>query len=211
MSEIDTRIRILRAAELLFIEHGFEATTLRQITGKAGVNLAAVNYHFGSKDSLIEEVFRQRLGWLNEQCLKELDQLEAAADGAPLRPRQIVEAFFGVALKLAAKPEVVTGPIQEPDGSITLLSAEAAVKPVLAGDDLAHGQRAGEQQLVHAIAQRDPDDVDAAEQPAHVTPTPVATRTALPPEGAFTPWDGPAAFTRRPCRHPGAAGRAQTA
>lgn len=105
MSEIDTRIRILRAAELLFIEHGFEATTLRQITGKAGVNLAAVNYHFGSKDSLIEEVFRQRLGWLNEQCLKELDQLEAAADGAPLRPRQIVEAFFGVALKLAADKE----------------------------------------------------------------------------------------------------------
>ncbi len=105
MSEIDTRIRILRAAELLFIEHGFEATTLRQITGKAGVNLAAVNYHFGSKDSLIEEVFRQRLGWLNEQCLKELDHLEAAAEGAPLRPRQILEAFFGVALKLAADRE----------------------------------------------------------------------------------------------------------
>lgn len=102
---LDTRKRILRTAELLFIEHGFEATTLRQITSKAGVNLAAVNYHFGSKDALIEEVFRQRLGWLNEQCLLELDRLESEAAGNPLRTRQILEAFFGVALKMAADKE----------------------------------------------------------------------------------------------------------
>ncbi len=105
MSDLDTRTRILRAAELLFIEHGFEATTMRQITGKAGVNLAAVNYHFGSKESLIEEVFRQRLGWLNEQCLKQLDFLESTAGELPLRPRQILEAFFGVAIRLAADKE----------------------------------------------------------------------------------------------------------
>lgn len=105
MSEIDTCMRILGAAESLFIEHGFEATTLRQITGKAGVNLAAVNYHFGSKEALVEEVFRRRLGWLNDQCLKELDQLEARAAGAPLRPRQILEAFFGVAMRMAADKE----------------------------------------------------------------------------------------------------------
>ncbi|MBV2236062.1 MAG: TetR family transcriptional regulator [Sterolibacterium sp.] len=102
MSEADTRNRILRAAELLFIERGFEATTLRQITTQAGVNLAAVNYHFGSKDQLIEEIFHQRLGWLNEQCLAELDRLEAASDGEPLRAHQILEAFFGVSLRLAA-------------------------------------------------------------------------------------------------------------
>lgn len=107
MSEIDTRNRILRAAETLFIDQGFEATTLRQITSKAGVNLAAVNYHFGSKDALIEEVFRQRLGMLNEQCVAELDRVEsaAAAAGVPLRPRQILEAFFGVALQMAADKE----------------------------------------------------------------------------------------------------------
>lgn len=102
MAEADTRTRILRAAELLFIEHGFEATTMRQITGKAGVNLAAINYHFGSKEQLIEEVFRQRLGGLIGQCLERLDRLEESAAGAALRPRQIVEAFFGVALTLAA-------------------------------------------------------------------------------------------------------------
>ncbi len=102
MAEVETRKRILLAAEALFIEHGFEATTLRQITAQAGVNLAAVNYHFGSKETLIMEVFHQRLCWLNEQCLLELDRLEAAAGDAPVKPSLILEAFFGVALRLAA-------------------------------------------------------------------------------------------------------------
>lgn len=102
MAEIDTRVRILDAAESLFTEQGFEATTLRQITGAAGVNLAAVNYHFGSKEELIREVFRRRLTWLNQQRLKELDRLEAEAAGAPLKPSRILEVFFGVALRMAA-------------------------------------------------------------------------------------------------------------
>ena len=102
MAEIDTRLRILDAAELLFTQHGFEATTLRQITGAAEVNLAAVNYHFGSKEELIREVFRRRLTWLNQQRLSELDRLEAEAGGKPLKPSRILEVFFGVALKMAA-------------------------------------------------------------------------------------------------------------
>jgi AcrR family transcriptional regulator len=102
MTEIDTRLRILDAAESLFTRYGFEATTLRQITGAAEVNLAAVNYHFGSKEELIREVFRRRLTWLNQQRLRELDRLEAEAGGKPLKPSQILEAFFGVALKMAA-------------------------------------------------------------------------------------------------------------
>jgi len=105
MAEIDTRVRILDAAESLFTEQGFEATTLRQITGAAGANLAAVNYHFGSKEELIREVFRRRLTWLNQQRLKELDCLEAEAAGAPLKPCRILEVFFGVALKMAADGE----------------------------------------------------------------------------------------------------------
>ena len=102
MAEIDTRLRILDAAEVLFTEQGFEATTLRQITGAAEVNLAAVNYHFGSKEELIREVFRRRLTWLNQQRLSELDRLEAEAGGKPLKPSRILEVFFGVALKMAA-------------------------------------------------------------------------------------------------------------
>jgi len=105
MAETDTRVRILDAAELLFTEQGFEATTMRQITGAAEVNLAAVNYHFGSKEALIREVFRRRLTWLNQQRLKQLDRLEAEAGGAPLKPSRILEVFFGVALKMAADTE----------------------------------------------------------------------------------------------------------
>ena len=105
MAEIDTRVRILDAAELLFTEHGFEATTMRQITGAAEVNLAAVNYHFGSKEALIREVFHRRLTGLNQQRLRELDRLEAEAEGAPLKPSRIVKVFFGVALKMAADTE----------------------------------------------------------------------------------------------------------
>ena len=105
MAELDTRQRILDAAELLFTEHGFDATTLRQITGAAAVNLAAVNYHFGSKEELIREVFRRRLIWLNQRRLQELDRLEAEAGGAALKPSRILEAFFGVALKMAADTE----------------------------------------------------------------------------------------------------------
>jgi AcrR family transcriptional regulator len=105
MAEADTRQRILDAAEKLFTDHGFEATTLRQITGAAEVNLAAVNYHFGSKEELIREVFRRRLTWLNQQRLQELDRLEAESGGKPLKPSQILEVFFGVALKMAADTE----------------------------------------------------------------------------------------------------------
>jgi AcrR family transcriptional regulator len=101
----DTRERILDAAETLFVEHGFEATTMRMITGRARVNLAAINYHFGSKEALIQDVFRRRLTWLNEERLRELDRLEAQAKGMPLKPHQIVEAFFGVALRMAADTE----------------------------------------------------------------------------------------------------------
>jgi len=102
MADSDTRQRILDAAELLFTQYGFEATTLRRITGAAEVNLAAVNYHFGSKEELIRELFRRRLTWLNQQRLQELDRLEAEAGDKPLKPSQILEVFFGVALRMAA-------------------------------------------------------------------------------------------------------------
>lgn len=98
---IDTRERILDAAERLFIAHGYEGTSMRQITGEAAVNLAAVNYHFGSKESLMQEVFRRRLDWLNEERLRVLDQMEADANGKPLKPSQIVDGFFGTLLRMA--------------------------------------------------------------------------------------------------------------
>ncbi len=81
--------------------NGYEGTSMRQITGDAGVNLAAVNYHFGSKESLMQEVFRRRLDWLNEERMRILDRLEREAAGKPLKPSQIVDGFFGTLLRLA--------------------------------------------------------------------------------------------------------------
>jgi AcrR family transcriptional regulator len=98
---VDTRERILDAGERLFMAHGYEGTSMRQITGEAGVNLAAVNYHFGSKESLMQEVFRRRLDWLNEERMRVLDALEAEAGGQAVKPSAIVDAFFGTLLRMA--------------------------------------------------------------------------------------------------------------
>ena len=92
-----TRTRILDAAEELFMQHGFQGTSMRQLTSRAGVNLAAVNYHFGSKDALIEAVFRRRLDPMNAARLAELAKLEANGN---LSPEAIIRAFVGPSLHL---------------------------------------------------------------------------------------------------------------
>lgn len=66
MTQRDTKTRILDAAENLFAGNGFHNTSLRAITKDAQVNLAAVNYHFGSKEALIEQVFERRLLPINK-------------------------------------------------------------------------------------------------------------------------------------------------
>lgn len=96
----ETRTRILDAAEELFMLHGFEGTSMRLLTAKAGVNLAAVNYHFGSKDALIEAVFRRRLDPMNVARTAELDKLEAS-EAAP-SPEAIIRAFITPGLRLMA-------------------------------------------------------------------------------------------------------------
>ena len=96
----ETRRRILDAAEELFMQHGFEGASMRLLTSKAGVNLAAVNYHFGSKDALIEAVFHRRLDPMNAARLAELDRLEKEAGDQPLAPEAIIRAFIGVSLAM---------------------------------------------------------------------------------------------------------------
>ena len=94
----ETRTRILDAAEELFMHHGFGGTSMRLLTAKAGVNLAAVNYHFGSKDALIEAVFRRRLDPMNTARIGALDALEAT--GRTLTPEAIIRAFIGETLRM---------------------------------------------------------------------------------------------------------------
>lgn len=76
MANCQTVDRILRAATVLFSERGFAETSLRTITGMADVNLAAVNYHFGTKKSLIQSVFSHFLGPFCRELDKRLDKLE---------------------------------------------------------------------------------------------------------------------------------------
>src|SRR5512143_3976610 len=92
-TKAETKDRILDAAERLFAEHGFDATSLRMITAAAGVNLAAVNYHFRSKDSLIEAVFGRRIGPVNKERLEMLTAAEKAAGSDPLSLEAVVRAF----------------------------------------------------------------------------------------------------------------------
>jgi AcrR family transcriptional regulator len=96
----ETQTRILDAAEALFLLHGFEGASMRMLTAHAGVNLAAINYHFGSKDALIEAVLRRRLDPMNASRIAALDQLEAQAAGRPLAPEAIIGAFVGTSLRM---------------------------------------------------------------------------------------------------------------
>lgn len=101
MAQSETVERILDAAEQLFAEKGFAETSLRLITSKAGVNLAAVNYHFGSKKSLIQAVFTRFLDPFVVSLEQELDRNEQAGD-----PEQSLDELLEmlVRLVLAVKP-----------------------------------------------------------------------------------------------------------
>ena len=91
----DTRERILDVAEHEFMSHGYEGTSMRMITSRAEVNLAAINYHFGSKEGLLREVFRRRLAWLNSERLSVLDALEARDSEAAAKAIQADIAWGG--------------------------------------------------------------------------------------------------------------------
>lgn len=97
-SSASTKERILTAAEVLFAQRGFDGGSLRQLTSAAGVNLAAVNYHFGSKDKLVEEVFRRRLDALNAHRLAALAQVAGAPDTIL---EDVLGAFIRPALELS--------------------------------------------------------------------------------------------------------------
>jgi AcrR family transcriptional regulator len=98
----DTRERILDAAEQLFMQHGYDGTSMRVVTGEAGVNLAAANYHFGSKEALMQAVLRRRLEGINQERIRKLDEAEARAEGKPLKPSVIIDCFFGTLLRVAS-------------------------------------------------------------------------------------------------------------
>src|SRR5271166_5893361 len=99
-----TKTRLLDTAERLFAQHGIEATSLRIITREAGVNLAAVNYHFQSKEALLHAVIARRLEPVNQRRLAMLDACEATAGNGPLPPHQVLDALLRPVLEMLSSP-----------------------------------------------------------------------------------------------------------
>ena len=90
---IDTKQRILDTAQRLIGEQGYSGTSLRHIIAEAGVNLAAVHYHFGSKEELLDELVARKAGPVNEERLRRLDRLNEPGNPPP-NLTQVLEAFF---------------------------------------------------------------------------------------------------------------------
>lgn len=99
----DTKEHILDAAEGLIAEQGIDAVSLRAITSAAKVNLAAVHYHFGSKDSLVQKVFERRIRPVNARRLALLDKSEDAAGEGRLELEAVLRAFIEPAIRLYAQ------------------------------------------------------------------------------------------------------------
>ena len=103
-----TRERILDTAEICFAQRGFDGSSLREITRLAGVNLGAVNYHFGSKSALFDEVLRRRFEPMNQRRMELLDQLIAreAPSAPPLE--DMLEAYLRPPAEAFASPARAT-------------------------------------------------------------------------------------------------------
>src|SRR5204862_6103162 len=99
-SHAGTTGAVFAAAERLFALHGFQNVSVRDITAEAGVNLASVNYHFGSKDALLFEIFRRRTGELNRERARMLHEANDRHGGKP-PVRDILEALFAPPLRWA--------------------------------------------------------------------------------------------------------------
>lgn len=127
MPQPDTKTRILDAAEKLFAQDGFHNTSLRGITGSAKVNLAAVNYHFGSKDALLQAVIERRLGPLNRLRQQQLEAVLSQAATAAQKPEveELLRAFIEPTLAFrhsgpGAKEFIalIGRALSEPDGTV---------------------------------------------------------------------------------------------
>jgi len=91
-----TYYRILDVAEALFAQHGIQGTSIRTITDQAGVNVAAVNYHFGSKDQMVHELIRRRAQDLEPERASLMDEIEARClrENRVPRPEELVSVLI---------------------------------------------------------------------------------------------------------------------
>lgn len=90
----DTSSRIIQAAAELISEKGLEGFSIRKIAERAQVNLAAANYHFGSKTGLLQAMIRHHMRPLNEERLRRMDALKASHHPAPVPLRPLLHAMM---------------------------------------------------------------------------------------------------------------------
>jgi AcrR family transcriptional regulator len=83
--------RILETAEGLFARHGYKAVSLRSVTRESGANIAAIHYHFGTKDALLEAIFARRCAAMNGERLRLLSLAEA---NGPARLEEVLDAYL---------------------------------------------------------------------------------------------------------------------
>jgi AcrR family transcriptional regulator len=100
-----TKMKIMKAAEELFAHAGFHHTTMRAITAKAGVNLSAVNYHFGSKKALLTAIFDEHLIPLNQERVRRLNAVarKTQETGVPPHLEEVMRCFMEPTLALFSK------------------------------------------------------------------------------------------------------------
>ncbi|MGA2113936.1 MAG: TetR family transcriptional regulator [Bryobacteraceae bacterium] len=100
---IDTKQKIMDTAVRVFAAQGYGGTSLRHIIAEAQVNLAAIHYHFGSKEELLDAVIGEKVRPVNEQRLELLARVEARAPGQPGAIEEILEAFLAPAILMVSQ------------------------------------------------------------------------------------------------------------
>lgn len=131
METTNTKDRLLDAAERLFGSHGFGGTSLRKVTAEAGANLAAVHYHFGSKEALLRATAARRIEPVNRERIRLLDEIEARVPSGKLPLEPILDAFFRPALLLEATSPAERAPLRQLAAVIHSEPAEV-VQPLVA-------------------------------------------------------------------------------
>jgi len=105
MLKVDTKTKILDAAEKLFAQKGFDAVSLRNIVEIAKVNLAAVHYHFGSKQALLHKVVSRRFRPINKERLNMLENARNKAGKNKLKLEVVLESLFFPIFRAQANPK----------------------------------------------------------------------------------------------------------
>lgn len=152
MANGETVERILRSATILFAERGFAETSLRTITGMADVNLAAVNYHFGTKKSLIQAVFSQFLTPFCRELEKRLSEMEAS-----LAPGQLPQVEKLLRILMDSLTDSVRAINEKPQRFMRLLGLAYTQAQEHLRSYLAHGYGATYNRYIGWLKKTQPD------------------------------------------------------